>query len=572
MSDTIYRCLQRGALLTPDRIVYTFLSDGETNPVSISFSELDRRARAIAVRLSELNLAGQRVILSFQYGLTFIEALFGCFYAGVVPMPVYPPRPNRDNSNFNSICTASSPSAILSTAEMAAKWASQNSTLITGLPWIAVDDVSSELAPQWELKSRPSNEIALIQFSSGSTSHPKGVVITHSNIIANQKMIQSAFGHTPDSIGLGWLPMYHDMGLIGNVLQGTYVGYPTIFIPPLSFIQKPIRWLRAISNYRVTSSGGPNFGYAQCIKRIKPEDCQELDLSSWELAFTGAEPILSQTIQDFCTKFAPFGFKKSAIYPCYGLAEGTLIVTGGKKMQPPTIINADPRSIETGKIVHKKDGIPLVSSGPPLQGIELRIVNPNTGTECDEGTIGEIWISGDSVASGYWMSNQIQTEAFNHPLAGTDRRFHPTGDLGALVHGELLVTGRIKELIIIGGKNYFPHDIELTVKAIDPIFDDGSTVAFSIQSDDTEELVLIQEVRRDVSEETWQSWIRKVRAAISTSHDLALGAFILVPIGTIEKTSSGKLKRVQCKAHYSNQNLSITRQWEKQPALILKEK
>ncbi len=542
MAPTMIDRLLHHAALTPDKVAYRFLLDGETESDVVTFAQLRDQVSAVAGLLIHSGLAHQRVVLSYPFGIAFIYAFLGCLMAGAIPMPMSLPRPNRPNGHLDHIIRSSEPAAGLTVADVITNTLSKMDewSPLRQLHWIATD---TALPTGFRIDTPPPIEpIALIQFSSGSTSAPKGVVITHDNIMANQAMIQHAFGHHRDTQGVGWLPMYHDMGLIGNVLQCVYVGYTMTFLSPISFIQKPIKWLRAISRYRGTSSGGPNFAYAHCVKRISEADCEGLDLGSWDLAFNGAEPIYASTIEAFVGQFSKFGFNQSAMFPCYGLAEGTLIVTGGRKGTGPSQFNCDTQR---------------VGSGQSLMSHPLRIVNPDTQMVLPDGSVGEIWISGTSVAVGDWTNGHLDTAIFSLTLDGDPGRYFATGDLGTLMDGELVVTGRRKELMIIDGKNYYPHDIELTAQSVNADFSSYSTVVFSVPKGTSESVIVVQEVRRAPSADQVRQWTQLIRAALSLHHDLSLGEFVVVIVGTIEKTSSGKLKRLSCMQRYIEGSLPV---------------
>ena len=378
------------------------------------------------------------------------------------------------------------------------------------------------------------------------------------------------FGHSEQSIGVGWLPLFHDMGLIGHVLQPIYVGFLSILMPPLAFMMKPIRWLKAISKYRATTSGEPNFAYDLCVseKKIKPEQLANLDLSSWDLAYSGAEPIRAKTLKQFGAKFSPCGFNYSAFYPCYGLAEATLLAAGGVKNQKPVIQGVKAAALEQNFVVESEiswsGSRALVGCGRPYRfDKKVALVNPSSLTRCKKGEVGEIWVSGESVASGYWNRPKATEETFQAYVADTgEGPFLRTGDLGFKLNGELFVTGRLKDVIIIRGQNHYPQDIELTAQKSHPALRSNCGAAFTLDLNGSERLVIVQEVER--------SYLRKIdvkevvgniRQAVTAEHTLQVDAIVLVKTGTIPKTSSGKIQRHACRTAFLNGSLNVVWDW-----------
>ncbi|HEU4509394.1 MAG TPA: condensation domain-containing protein, partial [Pyrinomonadaceae bacterium] len=535
---TLVELLRARAESQPDRNAYTFLLDGETDELSVTYRELDQRARAIAVHLQRAGAEGQPVLLLYPPGLEYIAAFFGCLYAGAVAVPVYPPTSRRSLPRLVSIVKDARPHAVLATSQIISSLS--NSELKT-LQSIATDDLHRTLQHEWKDKDIAANSLAFIQYTSGSTSTPKGVVLTHDNLLHNQRMIQTAFEQSEQSIILGWLPLYHDMGLIGNVLQSMYCGAPCVLMSPLSFLQRPARWLEAISRYRATTSGGPNFAYDLCVRKVGPEQRAELDLSSWTVAFNGAEPIRQSTIERFVEAFGSCGFRREAFFPCYGLAEATLFVAGGLKSEPPVVAGAR-----------------LVGSGRSWLDQEIVIVDPVSLCECPSGSIGEIWVAGANVAQGYWRRPEESEATFKAYISDTGKGpFLRTGDLGFIEEGELFVSGRLKDLIIIRGRNYYPHDIELTVEQSHASLRPGGGAAFSVDVDGEERLVIAHEVDRKHDEDV----IGAIRQAVSEEHELQVYAIVLLKPGSLPKTSSGKIQRYACKARFLNDEFQPLATW-----------
>ncbi len=559
---------------------YTFLQDGETEAGSVTYEELDRQARAIACRLQNLGATGSRALLLYSPGLEFIAAFFGCLYAGVVAVPAYPPRRNQNMSRLQAIVADAEATIALTTTSLWDNIQSRESENpeLTELQWLTTDDIASDLAQAWQKPEVSSNTLAFLQYTSGSTGTPKGVMVSHGNLLDNLASIHKCFGDTPNSRGVSWLPPYHDMGLIGGVLQPLYVGAPMILMPAVAFIQKPLRWLQAISHFKATTSGGPNFAYELCIHKITPEQLASLDLSSWELAFTGAEPVRAQTLERFAATFESCGFRKEAFLPCYGMAETTLIVSGGLKTAPPIVRLVDGAALEQNRVVavaSEREGTrAIVGCGQSLLDQKVLIVDPESLTPCLDNQVGEIWVSGPSVAQGYWHRPEETKHTFDGYLADIgDRETRPrlgpflrTGDLGFLQDGELFITGRIKDVMIIRGQNHYPQDIELTVEKSHPALRPACGAAFTVEVKREERLVVVQEVER--------SYLRKlnvnevvgnIRRAVAAEHALQVYAMVLIKTGSIPKTSSGKIQRYACRFGFLSGTLNVVEDWSEQP-------
>ncbi|MBR8834203.1 MAG: SDR family NAD(P)-dependent oxidoreductase [Stigonema ocellatum SAG 48.90 = DSM 106950] len=576
-STSLIEILKYRAQYQPDKQAYIFLQNGETESASLTYRELDRRARAIAVHLQ--SMPGERALLLYPSGLEFITAFFGCLYAGVIAVPVYPPRQNQKLSRLLSIVNDAEAKVALTTtsilADIEKRWIEEAELATVKL--IATDTIETP-EPEFVPQSVTPESLAFLQYTSGSTGTPKGVIVTHGNIIHNQQSIHQAFGHSEKTIFVGWLPLFHDMGLIGNVLQPIYLGIPSILMPPVAFLQKPICWLKAISNYRATTSGGPNFAYDLCVKKVQPEELVDLDLSSWDVAFNGAEPIRAETLKQFGEKFASYGFNYRAFYPCYGMAETTLFATGGDKNQLPVIQSVLARDLEQNSIVETEISSPLsrvlVGVGRPGMNTTVIIVNPESLTRSREGLVGEIWVSGDSITSGYWNRPQATQETFQAYVKDTgDGPFLRTGDLGFFRNGELFVTGRLKDLIIISGRNHYPQDIELTVENSHPALRSHCSAAFSIEMEDSECLVVACEVERTYLRKlNTLEIVRAIQIAVSTEHELEVYGVVLLKTGSIPKTSSGKIQRRACQIGFLEESLNVVGQWqknlEKNPTII----
>ncbi len=578
---TFVDLLRYRAVHQPEQIAYTFLVDGETEAVSLTYKELDCKARAIAVHLQSFCPVGERALLLYPPGLEYIAAFFGCLYAGVVAVPAYPPRPNRSMYRLQGILADAQAKAALTTKSILANLERRfaQAPELKTLQWLATDNIADNLAGQWQELTLSGSILAFLQYTSGSTAAPKGVMITHSNLLHNSSSIHRAFQHSSNSSVVSWLPMYHDMGLIGGVLQPLYGGFPVTLMSPLIFLQRPIRWLQAISKYRATSSGGPNFAYDLCVRKIQPEHLTTLDLSSWNVAFNGAEPINWETLERFAATFEPCGFPRKAFYPCYGMAEATLFISGGLKTAPVVTKTVQGEALEQHRVVpasaDEKSARIVVGCGQTLPDQRIVIVHPETLTECAPSEVGEIWVSGPSIAQGYWNQPEETERAFGAYLADTgEEPFLRTGDLGFLENGELFITGRLKDVIVINGRNYYPQDIEWTVEQTHPQIKPSCAAGFSIDVAGEEQLVVVAEVERGYqkrrrqatdspngysqpSSPDTQELIQSIRREVSKHHDLKVYTALLLKPGSIPKTSSGKIQRHACRASFLAGTLEV---------------
>ncbi len=587
--STLVEVLCQRTLESPSRVAYRFLADGEEEESSLTYAELDRRARALGALLQESGAAGERALLLYPPGLEFITAFLGCLYGGVVAVPAYPPRSNRPDPRLQAIAEDSRPLLALTTTALrdrAPAFAAHNPAL-AGVRWVATAEIDPKLAERW----RPAGDLgpetlAFLQYTSGSTATPKGVMVRHGNLMHNEGMIQAAFGQTASSVTVGWLPLYHDMGLIGNVLQPLYGGATCVLMSPVAFLQQPARWLRAIHRYRATHSGGPSFAYELCARRVSAEERGTLDLSSWEVAYNGAEPVRAETLERFAETFAPCGFRREAFYPCYGLAEATLFVSGGKPGAGASLREIDAAALEAGQVKPARPESPsrwLVGCGHTSEDQRVVIADvadvaniaglaeAERGTPSATGTVGEVWIAGPSVTAGYWRRPEETAKTFGARLAGDpETPWLRTGDLGFLLDGELFLTGRAKDLIILRGRNLYPQDVELTAERSHPAMRPGCGAAFSVEVDGEERLVIVQEVERD-AERRWsrepegtggfQAAVEAVRRAVATEHEAAVHAVALVRTATVPKTSSGKIRRRSCREDFLAGRLELVGEW-----------
>ncbi|MBV8203192.1 MAG: fatty acyl-AMP ligase [Acidobacteria bacterium] len=561
-----------------DQPLYTFLADRPGDDESnLTFAGLDLRARAIGAALQQLGAGGQRALLLYPPGLEFVAAFFGCLYAGVVAVPAYPPRSARTLPRLLEIARDARPAVALTTTELKTAIGALATQVpdLSALRLVATNEVPLAQADAWSDPGASSSTMAFLQYTSGSTAAPKGVMVTHGNLLHNEEMIRQAFGQTAESVIVGWLPLYHDMGLIGNVMQPLYLGARCVLMSPIAFLQSPKRWLAAISRYRATTSGGPNFAYDLCARKVSPADRAGLDLSSWDTAFNGAEPVRAETMERFAETFGECGFQARAFFPCYGLAEATLFVSGGSgagaMRTAPRVAAFDRGLLEAGEAAPLPPGDPgsrvLVSCGRSWLGQDLAIVDPESSTPTGAGKIGEIWVRGPSVAQGYWHRPVETAETFDGRLADeaapgpagagsggpAAAPYLRTGDLGFLDGGELFVTGRLKDLIIIRGRNLYPQDIELTVERSHPALRPGCGAAFSVEIANEERLVVVHEHERTADDSpldpgSVEAIADAVRQAVAEQHEAQVQQLVLLRAGTIPKTSSGKIQRRACRA------------------------
>jgi len=553
----LIRMLRRHAEERPDQPAFIHLLDGQSNQTILTYAQFDQRACAIAAHLQNMGLAGQRVLLVYPPGLDFITAFFGCLYANCVAVPTYPPHRQRMLNRFHAIAADAESSIALSTSCATSQFQSMinhksgQSPTYSQIQWLATDEIPDALAEQWSEPAITSDTLAMLQYTSGSTSQPKGVMLSHANLIDNTRTIHHAFGLQREDSAVFWLPMYHDMGLVGGVITNVFAGGTNVLISPANFLQKPITWLAAISKYRTTISGGPNFAYDLCVRKITDEQRATLDLSSWALAFIGAEPIQPGTLERFAAAFAPCGFKPSAFYPCYGLAEATLIVSGARRGSGATVQAFHDTALTKNHVKPVPNGNGqarrLVACGSPVDTMRVVIVNSKTHIEAAPGCVGEIWIAGASVGQGYWHNPRLTSRSFNVHLSNTSEGpFLRTGDLGFMSDGQLYVTGRREDLIIVRGLNRYPQDIEATARMSHPLLKVGYGAAFAVDDHGSQQLILVQEVRHDGKTDL-KLVLDAARMAVLDEHDLALDKIVLVRSGTIPKTSSGKVQRRACR-------------------------
>lgn len=558
-TTTLIDTLQQRAGQQPAKCAYTYLVDGDFEKVRLTFGELDQRAQTIAAALQDRGATGQPVLLLHSPGLEFVAGFFGCLYAGAIAVPAQPPDPVRLNRTLPGlqaivhdsgakIALATSPTVMLT-----------RPILRQALDWIATDEIDAGAAANWRKPDIGGDALALLQYTSSSMREPRGVMLTHHNLTHNLSLIHDAFELDDTDVGVSWLPLHNSMGLVGSVLQPIYTGCSYVLMSPLDFLKRPMRWLEAISRHGATVSGGPNFAYELCLRKALPEHLVMLDLGQWRMAFNGGEQVAKATIDRFSEKFAPCGFQREAFYPCYGLAEATLIVAGGGCSAAPMTLEVDKPAFEMGRVVKADTAvaptITLVSSGPARPGQDIRIVDPESCQPALPGQVGEIWVSGPSMAAGYWNKPVETDQTFGARIDGSGAGpFLRTGDLGFLHQGELYISGRLKDLIIIDGLNHHPQDIEQTVAACHPALRVGSAVAFSVNGKGAEQLIIAAEADLH-GKMRGDEVAAAVREAVASRHGLRARDVVLLGVRSLPRTSDGAIWRHACKVGYLNNAL-----------------
>jgi acyl-CoA synthetase (AMP-forming)/AMP-acid ligase II len=548
-----------------DNNAFTFLESDEER-ISITYQQLDDRARFIASGLLKNAEPGDRALMMYPAGLEFIEAFMGCLYAGIVAVPAYPPKRNRSAERIRSIAKDCMPRLLLCTSDTQRSVEEEFSESGDGSLVIVTDELES--SPESSFPEIHCDQPAFLQYTSGSTAMPKGVCISHRNLIANEIAIKQAFGHDEYSVFCSWLPVFHDMGLIGKVLQPLFVGCPSILMSPNRFLSKPVRWFQAIDEYKVTSTGGPNFCYEHCLRLVDDRETEGLDLTSWRVAFNGAEPVRKSTLDRFALKFSRIGFSKSSFFPCYGMAESTLLVSGGRQSREPKASLIPNHEGHFGASANGQYHV--VSCGEVASALDLKIVHPDSLRPLDDLNIGEIWVRGGSVAEGYWNQLPVPLDFAARYDGQIDAiPYFRSGDLGFLDSTELYVTGRLKDLIIVNGRNIHPHDIEQIAEEKLGGLAANSAAAFSILINGEEKLCVVMQASRtlaryarndDLGEceaETLKSLLANIRQDVAAKHNVRVEYFGFLSVGEFPRTSSGKVQRRACKSALQNGALNF---------------
>ena len=548
-AETLVDILRRRAAEQPGDRAYVFVSDKGEEEAALSYAELFARSEAVAARLAVQAERGDRALLLFPAGLDFLIAFFACLRAGIVAVPMMLPRRQSTRDASASIAADCAPRLALTTSALLTGARADLLQRLPGLDWLAVDEVTPE--PRAEAGSLPGpSDIAFLQYTSGSTSAPKGVVVSHANLIANSEMIHLMCNTSRTSPFATWIPLYHDMGLILNALQAVYVGAFCVLLAPVTFMQRPLSWLRAISDYRAEIAGGPNFAFDLCNARLRPELMAGIDLSCWRVAFVGGEPVRAETMDRFIENFRPFGFPPPTLRPGYGMAEATLLLSGTAPGIGPIIRPVSRSALQQDRIAPprgERDVQRCVSVGRGTVGERVAIVDPETRHRLGPDRIGEVWIAGAHVARGYWRNPEATAESFGGVIEGeAGTRWLRTGDLAFTdAAGEIYITGRIKDVIIIRGVNHYPQDIEETVQDCHPALQRHGGAAFgAIDESGEERLVIVQEVERTERRNIVPSeLVGRIREAVTAGHDIAPWRIVLIRPGALPKTTSGKIQR-----------------------------
>jgi acyl-CoA synthetase (AMP-forming)/AMP-acid ligase II len=575
--NTLLDLLQRRAEQYRDKVAFSFSYNGDGEDRSqLTYRELDLKARAIASTLQQQGAQGQRVLVLYRPGLEFVAAFFGCVYAGAVAVPVH----QRMAPRLTAVVPDAKAGFVLATADTQANTKATIDGLAEGraLSWHLIEDAALGDPEGWAAPDIDADSTSMIQYTSGSTRSPKGVVLTHRNLLHNLEVVRQAWRGDDTGVGVYWLPPHHDMGLIGVVLEILYVGATAMLMSPTAFIKRPMRWLEAVSRHRAIITTAPNFAYEKCVETSTPEERAALDLSNLSIARNGGEPIRAVTLQSFAAAFAPAGFRLEAFTPVYGLAEATLLVAGGSDDAVPGVRYIDRTALSSDRVVDVAPEHPtaatLVSCGPPRGGQDVAIVDPVTHRLCGPDEVGEIWVAGPSVAEGYFGRPEETAQTFAARLSQVDGPdsargpFLRTGDLGFLCAGELFVTGRYQDLVTIDGHNYYPNDVEFTVQDCHPVLVAGRGAVFTVtpRPHAVEHLVVVQEVDRNLIGETdLADVIDVIRATITEHHRLKAHDVVLVEHVSIPTTSSGKIQRGQCRQQFLDGGLAVVAQWQAPP-------
>lgn len=564
-SSTLWEYLETYNHEKPDDLAFINLGADNVEEEVLTYAELHNMATFYGLRLRDCTQPGDRAILMFPTSLAFVVAFFACHYAGVVPVPMVPLKGKRMRRTVLAIADNCKASVVITPVQKSELMKKQLSSLscYENTTYMEVDLLIEPSDGVANAHRALSGELAFIQYTSGSTSVPKGVMVSHSNLAANLEMMAAGFENDPESSYVGWAPLYHDMGLIANVLEPFYLGTLCVLMAPNLFAHRPWLWLKAISDYRAHVSGGPNNAYDLCLDRADEILKMGLDLSSWRIAFNSAEPVRAETLRRFTQTFSSIGFRAETFYPCFGMAEATLLITGGTRAQQPIIKTVSRKGLATGRAnspLEGNDSCQIVACGSVLENESLKIVEPRSFEAQQDGTVGEIWVSGPHIPTGYWDNSVASEEIFHAKVANGDgTRYLRTSDLGFVFDGELYVTGRLSDLIIVRGHNIYPQDLEYIAERAAPELKRNSGAAFSIEDPHSGEqtLVLVQEVKMahrysiDMS-----AAIRAIRQTILAETEITIHEIVLVGPGSIPKTSSGKIRRAETRSRYLDNILS----------------
>jgi acyl-CoA synthetase (AMP-forming)/AMP-acid ligase II len=547
-APNLVELLDRRADLHPDRLAFQFDRGGAKGAVRQTYRELQQSAARAAGSLAKELDPGERAIIACHPGLDFLVAFFACLRAGIIAVPAPAPRNDDALEQLRAIAGDCGARAVLTDGVRGAR----TLRLDRVAKPLFVDELAAAEAPSEDTHPVAADDVALLQYTSGSAGRPKGVVVRHANLIHNSAAIRTFFGHRGYGFGVIWLPPYHDMGLVGGLLQTVFIGGSTVLLSPISFLMRPVRWLEAITRYRANTSGAPDFAYQLCVERITEEQKRTLELGSWHVAFTGGEPVRARTLQRFSEAFAGCGFRPEAFQPCYGMAESTLLATGSKLRARPIVAEVDADALERHDVRPPSAGaraLRVVGCGAAAIDQTVAIVDPERCTRAEPSRVGEIWVSGPGVAGGYWNRDELSRETFGAAIAGEGGRYLRTGDLGFVAEGELFITGRLRDLIVIRGRNHYPSDVEETLCAAHPSFAGRRAAAFSVDRGAGEELVCVQEVNEG-SPLDWDELAADLREQVVKRHGIVPAEVVLSPSGSLPVTSSGKVRRGALRESY----------------------
>lgn len=548
---TMIDLLRDRAAAQPDECAYTFLDDGEAPGASFTWRQLERRSRAVAAEIARRVPPGARVLVMFPPSLDFIPAFLGVLYAGAIAVPAYPPtgaRADRTASRLSGMIEDAGVGLVVAPSGLAARAAATDAGVpgLRGLPCLDPAVVPDECADEWRPRTSRPADVAFLQYTSGSTSSPRGVMVTHGNLLHNLEQTEADARYGRESVSLSWLPVNHDMGLINGILQPVYSGCTAYVMSPAAFLQRPARWLQAVSRLGVTHSGGPNFAFDLCVRRVTDDDASTLDLSTWRVAYNGSEPVRRATLEDFQRRFGVRGFRWDAFSPAYGLAESTLLVSSVPAGVPP-VFHGD-----------------AVASGTVDMRSHVRIVEPASRVPVPHGTVGEIWVAGASVAPGYWKRPDDTAATFEARTAGGEGPFLRTGDLGFIADGRLFVTGRIKDVLIVRGAKHYPQDLERTAEGAHPALRPGCCAAFAVERDGCERVAIVAEIDPRMHARPGgdcSQVLASIRLAVASSHHVTASTVALVAPGVVPKTTSGKLQRFLCREALVTGTLDAIEVW-----------
>lgn len=562
--NTVAELLQERASAHGHVEIYRFLSEQDEFDGGRTFAELDRAARRVAALLQGLHARGERVLLCFDPGTAFIEAFLGCAYAGAIAVPAYPPKERANYARLQAIAEDCSPLVALYDQRCEVDWERvRGAGALAAVQFVPAGDLPLGSELFYRHTALSADALCFLQYTSGSTGSPKGVKVSHGNLLHNLQAIHRTFALSPDDLGMFWLPPFHDMGLIGGLLQPLYARMPSLLASPSWFVRRPERWLRTIARHGVTVSGAPTFAYALCTQRAPQVDSAQFDLSKWSLAFMGAEPVRDEVMEAFAKLYAPFGFRRSAFLPCYGMAEATLLVTGVERAEPPRVAHL-------GKLAHERDEAQVslpgahtrrsVGCGQAGEGLTVVVVEPTTREALPEGRVGEVWVHGASVAQGYWNKAELSEERFRAVLASGPAHlprgpYLRTGDKGMFVDGQLHIAGRLKDMVIVRGRNYYAEDIEAVAAAAHPLLRPNGGAAFGVDADGVERVVLVHELSQPTA--SLQDVAAAIEETVLRELGLAISDVALIPKHALPRTTSGKVMRFAAREAFLSGTLAL---------------